>query len=316
MMEAWRPISRPQVILVPTAMYHTNGFATFFPFLAGDHVVLMEKFDARQFLDLVERHRITHFTATPTMLKRIADVPDVAKRDLSSIVWLIQGAAPMPPYLVHRWADLVGAERILMTYGMSESLGLAAVRGDEWMQRPGTVGRPLRDTEVRILRLDGREASAGEVGEIFLRSAGNTGARYLGNVPPVRSTPDGFGTVGDMGYVDNDGYLYIVDRRVDMIVSGGANVFPAEVEAALAEHPAVADVVVVGLKDEEWGRRVHAIVEPHDKGKPPTVNELREYARIRLAAYKVPKTFEVVEVIPRTEATKISRQALVDARGG
>src|SRR5690606_9107712 len=119
MMEAWSPVPRPQTILVPTALYHTHGLATFLNLLAGDRLVIMEKFDAARFVDLVERHRVSTFTATPTMLQRIADLPGVDGRDLSSIVWFTQGAAPMPPSLVHRWADLVGAERILMAYGMT-----------------------------------------------------------------------------------------------------------------------------------------------------------------------------------------------------
>ncbi|HEY2429712.1 MAG TPA: acid--CoA ligase, partial [Acidimicrobiales bacterium] len=130
------------------------------------------------------------------------------------------------------------------------------------------------------------------------------------------TTPDGFATAGDLGWLDADGYLYIADRRVDMIISGGANVYPAEVESALIDHPAVSDVVVVGLADEEWGRRVHAIIEPRDPGAPPSADDIRGWAKQRLAPYKVPKTVEVVDVIPRSEATKVSRQALVAERGG
>jgi bile acid-coenzyme A ligase len=119
-----------------------------------------------------------------------------------------------------------------------------------------------------------------------------------------------------MGYLDDDGFLYVVDRRVDMIVTGGANVFPAEVEAALIDHPKVADVVVVGLHDEEWGRRVHAIVEPADPAHPPTFEEIRSFAKTKLAAYKAPRTLELVDEIPRSEATKVNRGRLVEARGG
>jgi bile acid-coenzyme A ligase len=132
----------------------------------------------------------------------------------------------------------------------------------------------------------------------------------------LRTTDDGFQTAGDMGYLDDDGYLYLVDRRVDMIVTGGANVFPAEVEAALIDHPDIADVVVVGLRDPAWGRRVHAIIEPSDPAAPPSAHEIIGYAKSRLAPYKLPKTVETVDVIPRSEATKVNRGALVAARGG
>ena len=125
--------------------------------------------------------------------------------------------------------------------------------------------------EVRILDDEDHDVPAGEIGNIYVRSPNYKGATYLGKAPQIPMTDDGFGTVGDMGYLDDDGYLYLVDRRVDLIITGGANVFPAEVEAALIDHPKIADVVVIGLKDEEWGRRVHAIIEPVDPGDPPTV---------------------------------------------
>jgi bile acid-coenzyme A ligase len=312
---AWAPVPRPQTILVLAPMYHTNGFSTLFNLLAGDRLVVMERFDAARVMDVIERHRVSTFTATPTMLQRIADLPGVDDRDLSSIEWILQGAAPMPPSLVHRWADLIGAERILMVYGMTEALGFTALRGDDWMSHQGSVGRGVRETEVRILGADGRDVPAGEIGEIYLRSPTGAGYSYLGDAAPV-ATDDGFQTVGDVGYLDADGYLYLVDRRIDLIVTGGANVFPAEVETALIDHPGIADIVVVGLRDPEWGRRVHAIIEPADPARPPTSEEVIAYAKSRLAAYKVPKTVEVVDAIPRSEATKVNRRALVDARGG
>ncbi len=156
----------------------------------------------------------------------------------------------------------------------------------------------------------------GEIGEIYLRSTMPGGYLSLGGAPLLRGTDDGFETAGDLGYLDDEGYLYLVDRRVDMIVSGGANVYPAEVESALIDHPQIADVVVVGLQDPAWGRRVHAIVEPADHDAPPSPEDVIAYAKARLAAYKVPKTVELVDEIPRSEATKVNRRALVEARGG
>jgi len=312
----WGAIERPQRVLVPTQLYHTNGFATLFNLLAGDQLVLLEKFDAARVLDLIEEHRATTFTATPTMLQRIAARPDIDQRDLSSLAWVLQGAAVIAPSLVRRWLDLVGAERFFMAYGMTEGLGLTALRGDEWLARPGSVGRGYRETEIRILGPDGTEAPAGELGEIYLRSPTSGLYRYLGGAPLLPTTDDGFGSGGDLGHVDPDGYLYIADRRVDMIVTGGANVFPAEVETALSEHPGIADVVVVGLRDPEWGRRVHAIVEPANPAAPPSAEEIIAFAKGQLAGYKAPKTVEVVATIPRSEATKVSRAALIAARGG
>ena len=196
------------------------------------------------------------------MLQRIADLPGVDDRDLSSIEWIMQGAAPMPPSLVHRWAALIGAEKIIMAYGSTEALGLTVLDGVEWLQHEGSVGRGFAGAELRILDDDGNEVPPGELGNIFIRSPNYRGATVPRCGATVEHDADGFGTVGDMGYVDDDGYLYLVDRRVDLIITGGANVFPAEVEASLIDHPKIADVVVIGLKDAEWGRRVHAIIEP------------------------------------------------------
>ncbi|MFC5745874.1 class I adenylate-forming enzyme family protein [Actinomadura rugatobispora] len=312
----WQPIPRPETILVPAPMYHTNGFSTLNNLLGGERLVVMEKFDAARVVDLIERHRVSTFTATPTMLQRIADLPGIEGRDLSSLQWILQGAAPMPPSLVRRWAGLIGPERIFMAYGMTEGFGLTALRGDEWLTHEGSVGRGFQGTELRILDAEGRDLPAGEIGTVYLRSAIGGGYSYRGKAKRAAATEDGFHTAGDVGYLDEEGYLYLKDRAVDMIITGGANVFPAEVEAALIDHPGIADVVVIGLRDPEWGRRVHAVVEPADHGAPPDAAEVIAYAKGRLAAYKVPKTVEFVDAVPRSAATKVSRTAMVKARGG
>ena len=310
---AWAPTAQPQTILVPGPMYHTNGFSPLTYLLGGDRLVVLEKFDAATVVDVIERYRITNFTATPTMLARIAALPGIRQRDLSSVAWILQGAAVMPQALLHTWFDLLSPEQVVMAYGMTENLGLTALRGDEWLAHRGSVGRGFRDTEVQILDQQGQPVGPGELGEIYLRSPMSVGYHYLGGAPLLPSTTDGFRTAGDIGRVDADGYLYIADRRSDMIITGGANVFPAEVECALAEHDDIADVVVIGLSDPEWGRRVHAVVQ---LANPLTKQQIIAYAKARLAAYKVPKTVEFVDEIPRTAATKVNRSAMVEARGG
>jgi bile acid-coenzyme A ligase len=222
----------------------------------------------------------------------------------------------MPPYLVHRWTALVGAERLIMAYGMSEGLGITAIRADEWIEHQGSVGRPARDTEVRVLDSDGRSLPPGNTGDIYLRSPTYGGSTYLGSATQPRIAEGGYCSVGDVGYLDDDGFLYLVDRRVDVIISGGANIYPAEVEIALMDHPKVADVVVIGLKDEEWGRRVHAIIESADAADPPSLDEIRVYAKERLHPFKIPKSIEIVDAIPRSAATKVNRGALIESRGG
>ncbi|HTR71598.1 MAG TPA: AMP-binding protein [Mycobacteriales bacterium] len=312
----WTPVARPQTILVPGPMYHTNGFSSFGFLLGGDRLVILEKFSAQRALDAIENFRVTTLTATPTMFARMAAVDGIDERDLSSLVWVIQGAAMMPPTLLRRWFDLLSPEQFVMAYGMTEGLGLTVIRGDEWLTHEGSVGRGYRGTEVRILDEDRGEVATGEFGEIFLRWPSTGSYAYRGEASPLPTTSDGFASAGDIGYLDSDGYLYLVDRRADLIVSGGANVYPAEVEAALIDHPGIADVVALGLRDPQWGRRVHVVIEPADTSAPPTEAEVIAYAKGRLAPYKVPKTVEFVEVIPRSEATKVSRSAMVQARGG
>jgi bile acid-coenzyme A ligase len=250
------------------------------------------------------------------MLQRIADVDGIADRDLSTVEWILQGAAMMPPSLLRTWFDLLAPEKVVMAYGMTEQLGLTSLRGDEWLAHEGSVGRGFRETEIRILDEDRNPVAVGELGDIYMRSPLTGSYDYRGGAALLPMTEDGFGTAGDIGRIDNDGFLYLADRRVDMIVTGGANVFPAEVESALSDHPEIVDVVVIGLKDEQWGRRVHAVVEPKDKAAPPAAADVIAYAKGKLAGYKVPKTVEFVDEIPRSAATKVSRGAMVEARGG
>ena len=185
--------------------------------------------------------------------------------------------------------------------------------GDEWLEHPGSVGRGFRDTEIRVVDDTGTPAGPGEIGEIYLRAPMTGQYRYIGGAAPLPTTADGFTSAGDLGHLDADGYLYIADRRTDMIVTGGANVFPAEVESALIDHPGIADVVVIGMADTRWGRRVHAVVEAADPAFAPTEQDVITFAKSRLAAYKVPKTVEFVDEIPRSAATKVNRSAIASS---
>jgi len=198
-MTNWEPVERPQVILVMAPMYHTNGFATLNFLLGGDRLVVMEKFDAPTVVDVIERHRITNFTATPTMLQRIAAVPGIESRDLSSVAWILQGAAMMPPSLLRTWMDLLAPHKVVMAYGMTEQLGLTSLRGDDWLDHQGSVGRGFRDTEVRILDDDGNEVPAGEIGNVYMRWPSTGAYEYRGGAALLPTTPDGFGTAGDLG---------------------------------------------------------------------------------------------------------------------
>jgi bile acid-coenzyme A ligase len=305
----------PTTILVTSPLYHVNGFHFASPpLLEGARCVVMERFHAALAVDLIERHKITFMVMVPTMLQRIARLDGLRREQFASLETLVYGGAKIPDWLVDRWIDLVGPEVFNLTYGSSELLGLARMTGLEWADHRGATGRPV-DATISIRDEQGNELPVGEIGHIYMRPTDPNRRlfEYVGAVTP-EPTADGFHTIGDLGSLDPDGYLYVADRRTDLIVTGGANVFPAEVEAVLSEHPAVVDQVVVGVPDDEWGQRVHAIVQPYDSNAPPGLDELRSFCKERLASYKVPKTYEVVERVTRTEAGKLNRNRLGAAR--
>jgi bile acid-coenzyme A ligase len=304
----------PIDVLVVSPLYHVNGFAFAAPTaLEGGHVVIMEKFDAAQAVELIERHRITFTVMVPTMLQRVARLPDLDASRLASLERVVYGGARVPEWVVDRWLELIDPAKFVFSYGSSERLGLVMMTGAEWAEHRGATGKPV-DVEISIRDPQGTPLPAGEIGEIWMRPLGPRRLfEYIG-MPTPEPTGDGFYTLGDVGWLDADGYLYVTDRRTDMIVTGGANVFPAEVEIALSEHPEVVDQVVVGVPDDEWGQRVHAIVQVSDPQRPPSPEALRDFCKTRLAAYKVPKSFEVVERVPRTEAGKLNRTDLGNER--
>jgi bile acid-coenzyme A ligase len=300
--------------LICAPLYHTHAFSLLYHTLLEDYrIVMVRGFDAERVLDVIEDEQISFVGLVPTMLVRLLRSPTIRSRDFSSIEYVLQGAAACPEWVIRAWIDLVGAERFLMGYGQSEGIGSAMIRGDEWIDHPGSVGRPA-GCDLRVVDDDGNDVAPGEVGELFFRRPeSSTTFRYVGGAEP-KVLPGGYLSTGDLGRLDGDGYLFVVDRRVDMIVTGGQNVYVSEVEAALLESPAVEDVAVVGLADPEWGRRVHAIVVLRDPKVNTTFEELRSWCKQRLAPYKVPKTLEFVQDIERTPAGKVNRSALAAAR--
>jgi bile acid-coenzyme A ligase len=300
-----------QVQLVPAPLYHANGFYVLqFGLFGAQRIILMERFVAELALALIERHRVNTFAGVTIMLQRMARVPDIEERDLSSLESVLHGGAPLPEWVARRWMELIGPSHFFVSYGSSENAGIALANGEQWLEHPGTVGRPFL-TSTRILDDAGTDLPAGEVGEIYLRwnEQTDTSFEYSGEAS-ARRTPDGYSSLGDLGWLDEEGFLFLADRRTDMIISGGANIYPAEVEAALSEHGDIVDVAVIGVPDPEWGSRVHAIVQLGPAPVPPTGDDLREHCRQRLAAHKVPKTFEFTDLLPRSAAGKLRRGAL------
>jgi len=302
------------VQLVTGPLYHNAPFLlTHMGWFEAHTLVIMGKFDAERVVGLIERHRVTWCLLVPTMMHRVMAVPGLRDRDLSSLEAVYHTAAPCPPSLKQAWIDLVGATRVYEAYGSTENVGAAVIRGDEWLLHRGSVGRPYQ-CDARIQDDAGRPLPPGTIGEIFMRPRQSADRQYeYVGAAPARSTRDGFVSVGDLGWLDADGYLYIADRRTDLIITGGVNVYPAEVEAALLEHPSVRDAAVIGLPEPEWGKRVHAVIE---LAAPATAGELDRHCHDRLTAAKLPRTYEFVSELPRNEAGKIRRSALVAERSG
>jgi bile acid-coenzyme A ligase len=305
------------VVLVPGPLFHTAGFsASTSGILHGDTVVVMGRFDPIRFLELIEIHRVTWVQAVPTMLQRVWRLSDTVRSryDVSSLQMVFSTGGPFPAWLKRAWTDWIGPDKVLEIYGSSEGYGSTVVTGAESLRKPGTVGLP-RFGPPRILDDGGRPIGPGQVGTIWFERPAEPNYHYLGAESRVQ---DGWETLGDMGYVDEDGYLFLADRRVDMIVTGGENVYPAEVEAALEQHPWVRSAAVIGLPDDDLGQRVHAVVDvgregggPGDGGDPG-VDEaaLRAHLAGRLVRYKIPRTFELVTEPLRSDAGKVRRSQL------
>ncbi len=277
----------------------------------GSHVCL-PSFDASHYLRLVEEERVTHALLVPTMIRLLLDSPDLAKRDVSSLEYLIYGASPMAESLLRTAMEKLPHVKFLQAYGETELSPLATILGPEWHVLEGpnagklrSAGRPATCVEIRIVGADGKEAPKGTVGEVHVRGP-NAMLGYWNKPEQTAATlVDGWVHTGDGGYFDEDGFLFIVDRIKDMIVSGGENVFSAEVENALMQHPAVSECAVIGVPDDKWGERVHAIVVPK-AGESVAGDALIAHCKTLIAGYKCPRSIDVrSEPLPKSGAGKI-----------
>jgi len=299
------------VVCIPGPLYHNAPFSFGAGALfQGNHVVLLPQFDAEATLQAVEKHSVDWILFVPTMMSRISRLPDDVKSryDLSSLTTVWHMAAPCPPWLKEEWCSWLGGEKIFELYAGTEAQAVTIIRGDEWLAHRGSVGRCVTG-EMKVLDPDTfEELPRGTVGEIFMRNSRTT-YKYVG--AEARRSPDGWESLGDMGKIDEEGYIYLTDRRGDMILSGGANIYPAEVESALSEHPDVVSSAVIGLPDEDLGNKIHAVVQV---SKPIVEDDLRAFLGERLVRYKVPRSFEFTTEPVRDDAGKVRRSALRDER--
>lgn len=300
-------------LVMPGPLYH-NGPAVWScqAWLYGLHVVLLPKFDAEETLRAIEEHRGSVLYMVPTMMKRILRLADETrlKYDVSSlrVVWHL--AEPCPEWLKQAWIDWLGAEKIFELYAGTEAQTATIISGIEWLTHRGSVGRVIPGT-VKITGEDGQELPVGEMGEVWMRSLRESPTyRYVGAT--ARTLEGGWESLGDMGRLDDEGYLYLGDRASDMILSGGANIYPAEIESALQEHPQVRSCAVIGLPDEDKGSIVYAIVEADRQ--QVSDDDLKAFLNERLVTYKVPRIFEFVDVPLRDDAGKVRRSALRQER--
>ena len=299
--------------LVPIPLSHNTGFTTAtIALLMRHHLVLMSRFDPHRFLRLITDHRVTFLTTVPTIMQRALPVyhADAKAYDLSSIRRFWHMGAPCPPAIKQAWIDLLAPEKLWELYGGTELQALTFISGDQWLTHRGSVGAVVAG-EMKVLDDGGNPCPPGVVGEIYMRPSPGSAPtyRYIGVTAKTR---DGWDSLGDLGYFDADGFLYLSDRRVDMFTVGGRNVYPAEIENALSAHPAVMSCLVVGVADPnsgDLGQVPYALVHAAD-GSTLDAAGVKDFLRERISGYKVPHTVEFVDTPLRDDAGKARRSAV------
>ncbi len=303
------------VHLVTGPLYHTAPLLLSMntPLHGGATLVLMGRWDAEETLRLIGAHRVTHTHMVPTMFHRLLALPEPVRAgaDTSSLLAVIHGAAPCPVHVKHRLIEWLGPV-VWEYYGATEGAA-TLVDARTWLTKPGTVGRPDPVEHVIVGDENAHPIPTGTAGLVWIRSKAEDRFVYHGDSAKTDGAYRGdYFTLGDVGYLDEDGYLFLTDRSAHLIVSGGVNIYPAEVDAVLLEHPAVADVATIGVPDDEWGESVLAVVEPTPDvtADAALAGELIEHCRARLAHYKCPRAVDFVEHLPRQDNGKVAKTKL------
>ena len=307
-------LTETDVWLACSPLYHAANAYSYTTLSQGGTVVVLERWDARQWLSLVERHRVTASFMVPSHFIRLLEVPEDerAGHDLSSLRLVLHAAAPCPERVKWQILDALPATEVWEFYGATEG-GATRISPDEWRNHPGSVGRPWPGVEIRVLGEDGRPCPPGVTGLIHIRPAGGSRFRYRNDPGKTDGAwrDDAF-TVGDMGHLDAEGYLYITDRASDMVIRGGVNIYPAEIEAVLFRHPLVVDCAVLGVPDDRLGEELRALVEVRGAVDP---DELSEFCRQHLADFKVPRYIDIIETLPRDPSGKVVKRQLRQTQG-
>ena len=308
----WR-MKPDSIAVLPAPLYHNAGFGMMMSSTTvGCHLVLMPRFDAEATLAEIEKRGATWVYLVPTMMNRIWHLPDAVREryDLASLETLWHLAAPCPPWLKEAFIHWVGPEVVMELYAGTEAQAVTIISGAEWLAHRGSVGKVVVG-EMAAFDETGEPLPARQTGEIYMRRPEGAPPTYRYVGATAKTLAGGWESLGDLGWFDEEGYLYLADRRTDMILVGGSNVYPAEIEAALEEHPAVQSCAVIGLPDDDLGNRVHAIVQAKGEVTPEA---LKAHLADRLVSYKQPRSYEFVAEPLRDDAGKVRRTALRDER--
>jgi long-chain acyl-CoA synthetase len=302
-------IGSEDIYLACSPLYHAaNGYA-FTALFEGGTVIIMPRWDAREWLRAIERHRVTVCFMVPAYFIRLLEIPadELAGYDLSSLRLVLHAAAPCPVPVKWEILDALPGTEIWEFYGATEG-GATRISPADWRAHPGSVGTPWPGVEIRILDDEHHPLPAGQTGTIFIRPPGASTFRYHNDPDKTaRAWADGAFTVGDIGHLDTDGFLYVTDRSADLVLRGGVNVYPAEIEAVLYRHPDIIDCAVLGVPDARLGEELLAIVETR---RPMTADQLRSYCLEHLADYKCPRRVEFVDQLPRDPTGKVLKRRL------